>query len=155
MKPKVYELRSKFELGSLPKIADFIEKNITRLGCKDRQVIHDVLLAVDEASSNLIKHSKAKLKKDYFVIQLHCPTPTCIQTKIIDFTEPFSFEAHPILTPSLSVEEQLKHGWGIGLLKTITENATYCTFKTKNILTFFKYFNPQGDPHEHSRTKSK
>lgn len=131
------EFRSKFDTEWLSQIADFVEETAKNIGCADRSVIADLKLAVDEACTNIMTHGKSSQKRDHFTIQIE-KIGEFVDVQIIDHGEPYAFKEIVLPDPNLSVEEKLKQGFGVGLIKAVTEDHSYQTFADKNILRFRK-----------------
>lgn len=131
------EFRSKFDTELLSQIADFVEETAKNLGCANRSVIADLKLAIDEACTNIMIHGKPSQKRDYFTIQIE-RIGEFVDVQIIDHGNPYAFEEIVLPDPHLPVEEKLKKGFGVGLIKAVTEDHSYQTFSDKNILRFRK-----------------
>ena len=154
------EFQAKLDTRWLSKIADFIEENAKSMGCNEPQTLFDLKLAVDEASTNIMRYGKNR--KNTFTIRIEKQGPKTIQVEIIDHGKPYDFDHVTLPAPHLSIDEKLKHGFGIGLIKAVTENASYTAYPDKNILAFTKTLtktegtlSPKGDLNGNSRKKDK
>ncbi len=133
------EFKAKLDMCWLSKIADFIEETAKAMGCKDSNIIYDLKLAVDEASTNIMTHGKKSQRKDYFMIHM-TKVGKEIEVEITDFGKSYPFDQVKLPLENLPLEEKLKNGFGIGLIKSVTEKAEYKSFPDKNVLRFYKYF---------------
>ncbi|MBI2079730.1 ATP-binding protein [Candidatus Micrarchaeota archaeon] len=126
------QFKAKLDTEWLSKIADFIEETANAMGCQNPDVIYDLKLAIDEASTNIMTHGKESQKKDHFIIQMNRQMNKegrKIEVEIIDFGNSFPFDK--IIS---------KDGFGIHFIKRVTEKAEYKSFPDKNVLRFHKYF---------------
>lgn len=133
------EFKVKLEKKWLSKIAEFVEKTAQHMGCNNREIIEDLKLAVDEASSNIMTHGKAHHRKDYFIIRV-LKKGQEFTIEIVDYGKPYAFEELSEPTDHLPWEERLQRGFGLKLLRKITENAEYETYADRNVLRFYKHF---------------
>lgn len=131
------EFKSKLDIQWLSQIADFVEQTAKKFGCADRSVIADLKLAVDEACTNIMTHGKGSQKKDYFTVRIE-RDKSHMNVEIIDHGKPYAFEKIVLPDPNLPVEEKLKRGFGVGLIKAVTEGSKYQAYPDKNILYFRK-----------------
>ncbi|MEK7790897.1 MAG: ATP-binding protein [Deltaproteobacteria bacterium] len=131
------EFKSKLDTEWLSQIADFVEETAKKLGCADRSVVADLKLAVDEACTNIMTHGKGSQKKDYLTVRIE-KAGNYLDVEIIDHGKPYAFEKIALPDPNLPVEEKLKAGFGVGLIKAVTENPTYRAFSDRNVLYFRK-----------------
>lgn len=134
------ELKVKLDKKWLHKIADFIEQSAKAMGCHNSSVIEDIKLAVDEVSANIMTYGKATHKKDYFIIRLF-KKDSEIGIEIIDYAKPFAFDVLSS-TPinHLPWEERLRKGFGLGIVRSVTEDLEYETYPDRNIIRFYKHF---------------
>jgi serine/threonine-protein kinase RsbW len=131
------EFQSKLDTEWLSQIADFVEETAKKFGCRDRAIVADLKLAVDEACTNIMTHGKNSQKKDYLTVRME-KIGGYLNVEIIDHGKPYAFEKIALPDPNLPVEEKLKVGFGVGLIKAVTENPKYQTFSDKNVLCFRK-----------------
>ncbi len=131
------EFQSKLDTQWLSQIADFVEEAAKKFGCSDRAIVADLKLAVDEACTNIMTHGKKSQKKDYFTVRME-KIEGYLNVEIIDHGKPYAFEKIALPDPNLPVEEKLKRGFGVGLIKAVTEDPKYRTFSDRNVLYFRK-----------------
>jgi len=137
------QFKSNLDTQWLSKIADFIEETAHALGVQDPNVIYDLKLAVDEACTNIMTHGKKSQKKDHLLIQMGRQMnkqDRIIEVAITDFGNAFPFQKMTLPLKDLSIEEKLKNGFGVGLIKSVMEKTEYKSFPDKNILRLYKYF---------------
>ncbi len=124
------------ELNSLAEIRRFVEETATALGM-DPAVIPDVVLAVDEAVSNIIAYGyqgqggtveiEVSQEEDALVIRIR------------DEAAPFDPTSVPPPDMILSLEQRTPGGLGIHLIRQIMDEMTHCvTPQGGNELTLVK-----------------
>ncbi|MBN2012442.1 ATP-binding protein [candidate division KSB1 bacterium] len=122
------------DLKSLTEISEFIRSNMTGMGiCHDK--IAEVQIAVDEAFTNIIQHSRPIYNnRNAGSIEITClKSRENFQIKIKNYGEPFdpiSAEINPDLTTDLI--ERKVGGLGIHFIKNLLDDLKY------------EYFEPGG-----------
>lgn len=134
----IYKTYSKTE--NLENIRDFVFKNSIKFGFNSYKA-EELVLAVDEACTNLIKHAYKYNLTDNITIELKCCEYKFI-VKIIDNSQPF--DPREVTDPDLEQyrKEYRKGGLGIFIMKSLVDNIDYTTSqngKIKNILTLTKH----------------
>ncbi len=132
-----YKLEVKSELKSLSVISDFLSESIKKYGIT-KMSVPDVLLAVDEACTNVIKHSYKKEEDGVIILQCYVSEDKFI-VKIKDWGKPF--EITSIQKPDLKADYRKRKigGLGVYLMNEIMDEIEYSFNKKKgNILTMKK-----------------
>lgn len=111
------------ELENLGVVRDFIAQQAANLGA-DQDALYDVILAVDEAVTNIIVHGyrgragtikiAMQRKGDALVVRLG------------DLAAPFDPHSVPPPDLSLSLEERPIGGMGIYMMKKLVDRVIYC-----------------------------
>mgnify|MGYP000905311068 CR=1 FL=1 len=128
------------DFAELIKIRDFISDKANNFGFSDDQ-INKIVMAVDEACTNLIKHSNKFDKAKNICIQVETDNKLFI-VNILDDGIPFN----PINYPSPDINDYLQKpksgGLGIFIIKRVMDNISYIPSNKKtphNILRLTKY----------------
>ena len=96
-------------------------------------MINDLLLAIDEACTNIMTHGKKTQNRDYLTVEIE-RVGNSISIIITDFGSPFPFETLKPVSPNAPLEEKLKHGFGIGFIKLLTDEQHYRSLGERNEL---------------------
>lgn len=134
----IYKTYSKTE--NLENIRNFVFKNSIQFGF-DNYKAEEIVLAVDEACTNLIKHGYKYKFTENITIDIKCKDSQFI-VNIIDNSQPF--DPREIIDPDLEKyrNEYRKGGLGIFIMKSLVDNIDYKSTqngKIKNILTLTKH----------------
>jgi serine/threonine-protein kinase RsbW len=117
------KVRSKTE--NLSKIRDFIYRNAASAGFSDES-IEDIILAVDEACTNIIKHAYNLDPEGEILVKLMYNSNKLI-VEITDFG--ISFEPEKVPDPDLQkyYQQHKVGGLGMYLMKTLMDEVKYIT----------------------------
>ncbi len=117
------ELRVKSRTENLSKIREFIQSYASSAGFKQED-IDNMMLACDEACTNIIKHAYKSFPDGEIVIKLKCEDKKLIIT-IIDYGKAF----HPESIPEPDIQEYYRQhrvgGLGMFLMKTLMDDVKY------------------------------
>jgi|APTNR8051073442_1049403.scaffolds.fasta_scaffold04382_6 serine/threonine-protein kinase RsbW len=124
---------------NLESIRDFVFENSTNFGFNNYKA-EELVLAVDEACTNLIKHAYKYNPEDFIIIELNSSDNNFI-VKIIDQSP--SFDPRFVQDPDMIEyrDEYRKGGLGIFIMKSLVDSIDYQIInngKIKNILTLTK-----------------
>jgi anti-sigma regulatory factor (Ser/Thr protein kinase) len=126
---------AKFEY--LDEIREFVGE-IARAGGFGSKDVYNILLAVDEAASNIIEHAYEGVKNG--VLEISCSVKDGAMTIImVDYGE--SFDPSAIPPPDLKAElsERKIGGLGIFLMRKLMDEVHYESRRDKsNVLTMIK-----------------
>ena len=113
------------DIRSLQKIRQAIEAQAVTLGIS-RNRIYRVLLAVEEATSNVIRHAydgKGKSKPLYIDVEM---SRHAVKILIRDVGKTFNFERHPSnRIVRLALQKRSRGGYGVHLIKSIMDKYEY------------------------------
>lgn len=128
MKTKKLSVKSKTENLSI--IRDFIKSTTTEAGVAS-DVVENIILAVDEACTNIIKHAY-KSSPDGEIIIKTKSTLSCFVVSITDYGK--SFEPDTIPEPDLQKYYRQKRVGGLGmyLMKTLMDDVKYVSIPGKH-----------------------
>ncbi len=124
-----FELKTTSSLDDLSKISDFILGSTKESGLDQGEIFH-LVMAVDEACSNIIKYSNSD------EIDIKCEVEDeQVVVKIAD--EGLAFNPLEAPAPDLNapLEEREVGGLGIYFIKTLMNEVKYERYGEKNILT--------------------
>ena len=123
------ELTVKSQTENLSEIRDFVSENALQAGIPS-STIDNIILAVDEACTNIIKHAYKLSPKGEIIIRIDYDEEKFTIT-IIDYGK--SFEPDRIPRPDLQ-KYYLEHrvgGLGMYLMKSLMDNVEYITVPGK------------------------
>jgi serine/threonine-protein kinase RsbW len=140
---KEQELKVKSRTENLSKIREFIQGFAFSIGFK-QSAIDNIMLAVDEACTNIIKHAYKSFPDGEIIIKLSCEEKKLIIT-IIDYG--VSFQPEQIPEPNIQ-EYYRQHrvgGLGMYLMKTLMDDVKYISIPGKyNQVLLSKSINSSG-----------
>jgi serine/threonine-protein kinase RsbW len=122
-KNSVGELRVKSKTENLSEIRDFVSTNAEKAGIEP-STIDNIILAVDEACTNIIKHAYKLSPQGEIIIKIDYDDEKFIIT-IIDYGK--SFEPESIPQPDLRkyYREHRVGGLGMYLMKSLMDDVKY------------------------------
>jgi|SRR5690554_1190378 len=127
MKEKELQVKSRTE--NLSKIREFIQDYASSVGF-DQEAIDNMMLAVDEACTNIIKHAYKSYPDGEIVIKISYKEKK-LTINIIDFGKAF----HPESIPEPNIQEYYKQhrvgGLGMYLMKTLMDEVKYISIPGK------------------------
>jgi len=124
------------ELKNLVEIRRFAQEAATAFGV-DADVIPDVILAVDEAASNIIAHGYCG-QEGLLEIQVWRDEDALV-IRLRDEAAPFDPTSIPPPDPTLSLEQRIPGGWGIHLIRQVMDEMSHrVTPQGGNELTLVK-----------------
>jgi len=123
------ELIVKSKTENLSAIRDFISSNASTAGIK-KEMIENIMLAVDEACTNIIKHAYKSFSDGEIKIQLKYNSKK-ITILIIDFGKSFDPEIVPDPDLRKYYNEGKIGGLGMYLMKTLMDEVEYISVPGK------------------------
>lgn len=124
-KGKKYNLKLPLETSNLEIVRDFVSRIAQNTGFSEED-IHRIELAVDEASTNVIKHAYRgdKDNKKFISIEVTIYKDR-LEIDVIDHGH--GFDPHKIKTPEMDeyLQEMKRGGLGIYLIKTLMDKVDY------------------------------
>ncbi|MBN2365216.1 MAG: ATP-binding protein [Calditrichaeota bacterium] len=141
-KNKKYQLKIPIETANLEIIRDFVARIAQNMGFSEEN-IHRIELAVDEASTNVIKHAyKGAGNKDKFIMVEVTVHKDRLEIDVIDTGT--GFDPEEIRTPEMDeyLKKMKRGGLGLYLIKTLMDKVEY-KFKPgiRNRVRMTKYKN--------------
>lgn len=123
------ELRVKSKTENLSEIRDFVSSNAQKAGI-ETSAIDNIILAVDEACTNIIKHAYKLSPQGELIIQINYDEKNFVIT-IIDYG--ISFEPDRISQPDLQkyYREHRVGGLGMYLMKSLMDDVKYTSVPGK------------------------
>jgi serine/threonine-protein kinase RsbW len=139
-KGKKFKLKLPIETANLEIVREFVARIAKNMEFSEEN-IHRIELAVDEASTNVIKHAyrQAKTNKEYLILEVTTYKDR-IEIDVIDTGQ--GFDPAKIQTPEMDVylKKMKRGGLGLYLIKTLMDKVEY-QIKTgvKNRVRMIKY----------------
>lgn len=127
MKTKTLKVKSKTE--NLSSIRDFVSSAASEVNIS-KDVIENIILAVDEACTNIIKHAYKYSPDGEIIIKIK-PSKNKFEIKILDYG--LTFEPDKIPEPDLQkyYRERRVGGLGIYLMRTLMDEVKFSTVPGK------------------------
>ena len=124
-----FELRAKSSLDNLSNISDFVLGSVRESGLDQREIFH-LMMAVDEACTNIIKYGcsdeidiKCEVEDEQVIVEIR------------DVGLAFNPLEAPALDLDVPIEEREVGGLGIYLIRTLMDDVKYERREEKNVLT--------------------
>jgi serine/threonine-protein kinase RsbW len=126
----------------LPKVREFAER-YGRKRSFSREHINCLRITVDEICSNIVLYAYRGTDRGDIRIEFTHQDDTVV-TSIVDTGVAFDYSS--VKTPDLEryVEERLKGGLGLHLVKTLNDDIVYERVGNRNVLTIVKTLRPQS-----------
>lgn len=136
----IARFKTKSKTENLEIIRNFVYENSTKFGFNSYKA-EELVLAVDEACTNLIKHAYKYNDENTIIVELKSDSNNFI-VNIIDYSP--SFDPRNVSNPDLVKyrEECKKGGLGIFIMKSLVDNIDYQVSgngSITNILTLTKH----------------
>ena len=123
------ELKVKSRTENLASIRDFISSNAVKAGLSEDQ-IDNIMLAVDEACTNIIKHAYNSFPDGELSIKLEYDKKK-FTVAIIDFGKTFNPDTVPKPDLQKYYKERKVGGLGMYLMKTLMDEVKYISVPGK------------------------
>jgi len=123
------EIKVKSRTENLSHIRDFISTNARKAGI-NRETVENIMLAVDEACTNIIKHAYRSLPDGEIIIKIEYNEDK-FTVVIIDYGK--SFDPGSVPKPDLRkyYNERRVGGLGMYLMKTLMDDVKYTSIPGK------------------------
>lgn len=127
----------------IPVIKIFVEKKLAELKIPD-PVRQDVVLATDEAATNIVLHAYKEENPEGIIIVSLCVRNGNLEVELLDQGGTFD----PGKVPKPDINENLKGrrqgGFGVHLMKSLMDKIVYRTRKSINVTKLIKSLEGQG-----------
>ncbi len=129
IKQNTFNISVKSSTEELSAIRNFIRDSITPAGVP-QDAVDKIILAVDEASTNIVKHSYHYAKDREIKVNLALEQGYCVVT-ILDYGD--SFDPNEIPKPDMKqyLEEKRVGGLGLYLMRTLMDEVQYTSYEGK------------------------
>jgi len=117
------ELRVKSKTENLSEIRDFVSSNARAAGILEATV-ENIILAVDEACTNIIKHAYKLSPEGEIIIKINYDNEKFTVT-IIDYGKSFEPDRVPLPDLQKYYREHRVGGLGMYLMKSLMDNVEY------------------------------
>ena len=128
-KNKTSELRIKSKTENLSVIRDFVSENALTAGIPV-STVENIMLAVDEACTNIIKHAYKSCPEGEIIINIEYNKEKFTIT-IIDYGKSFEPERVPLPDLQKYYREHKVGGLGIYLMKSLMDDVKYTSVPGK------------------------
>jgi serine/threonine-protein kinase RsbW len=122
-KNRTGELRVKSKTENLSEIRDFVSGNARAAGILEATV-ENIILAVDEACTNIIKHAYKLSPEGEIIIKINYDNEKFTVT-IIDYGKSFEPDRVPLPDLQKYYREHRVGGLGMYLMKSLMDNVVY------------------------------
>ena len=109
---------------SVAKACDFITKNLTENNAVSKDTLDDIILAADEATTNLVLHAYKMDKNKKFRIVVHI-MDNKVQISLFDSGPIFSPENVPDPDLSTNIDERQIGGLGMFIMEKFLDKVQY------------------------------
>ena len=124
-KSKRFQIKLPIETVNLEIIRDFVAHIAQNMGFSEEN-IHRIELAVDEASTNVIKHAYKKTNGNQKFISVQVTTyPDRLQIDVIDSGKGFNPRKIKMPPMDIYLKEMKRGGLGLYLIKTLMDKVEY------------------------------
>lgn len=123
---------------SLKEVRKFFSSIARRLPIH-HDLFDQMVLAVDEAATNIIKHSLGLNDKQLFTIEIELEENS-ISIRLMDNGQPFDPQKIPVPDIEESIHKKKRGGLGIYLMRQIMDSVNYYQKDSSNVTELIKYF---------------
>jgi len=124
------------ELETLATFRDFIDEFCLLSGVAD-DACHDLKLAVDEASTNIVTHGYAGMNPGSIMLALEFE-PHLVTVEITDFGHSFEPSEPEAPDPEATLDDPTRGGLGLYFIYQTMDEIRYGSGEDGNVLTFIK-----------------
>ena len=131
-------------LQSLGEFREFIKEHCAGIPGMTDEILYDVQLAVDEATTNIISHGYAGLDPGSIILDLDID-PDKIVVSLTDFGHSFEPSSAPLPDVSAPIEERELGGFGLFFIQQSMDDMKYQVTEDGNKMVLTKYLRkPDG-----------
>lgn len=118
-------------LADLPQLQQQLEDRLREAGFSD-DLVHDLLLVSEEIVANIIHHGYAGHPEGErpITVELEITPSRVVQLAFRDQATPFN----PLQVEDRDPDDERPGGWGLPMLKTLTDQITYAFEDSQNVL---------------------
>ena len=131
------ELTMGAELGNIPKVIDFVDRELDELGCSEKSKMQ-INIAIDELYSNIANYAYVEGNGEVTVVIGNDSKPCTVRISFQDEGKPFNPLESREPDTTLSARERKIGGLGIFMVKKNMDDVRYEYKDGKNILTIRK-----------------
>ena len=132
-----YQRNFKATTKSLKDVRDFFSRAAKPLPIS-KDLLDQLILAVDEAATNIIKHALKLKTNAEFNIEIEVKNRS-ILVRLIDHGEPFDPDLIPLPDIEESIHEKKRGGLGLYLMRQIMDDVKYFRKNGSNVTELIKY----------------
>jgi len=136
-KANTYQRNFKASTRSLKDIRDFVARAAKPLPIDD-DLLDQLILAVDEAATNIINHALKLMPNEEFFVEIEAQDNS-ILIRLIDHGKPFNPDGIPLPDIEDSIHKKKRGGLGIYLMRQIMDDVKYFRKNSSNVTELIKY----------------
>ena len=131
-------------LEALGDFREFLKEHCAAYPGVTDEILYDIQLAVDEASTNIITHGYAEMDPGSIILDLELD-PAQITISLTDFGHAFEPDNAPVPNVDAPIEERELGGFGLFFIQQSVDNMKYKTSEDGNTMTLIKHLaQPSG-----------
>jgi len=139
-----YNFKFHVAVESIPVLRDSVRSALEKHGLSGR-ILDDILLAVDEAGSNITIHAfkDRSPENETFECSIHIDSKEILEIEFTDKGHPFKIEDVKEPDPNENLSGNRKGGFGVYLIRSLMDNVEYEHKDGTNRLKLIKYLNKE------------
>lgn len=135
-------------LESLNDFRQFLKEHCRAVPGVTDEILYDIQLAVDEASTNIINHGYAGMDPGSIILDLEIE-PSKLTIALTDFGHTFEPGSAPLPDVDAPIGEREMGGFGLFFIQQSVDRMDYRATEDGNTMTLTKYLpNTMEDEHE-------
>ena len=125
-------------LESLNDFRQFLKEHCRAVPGVTDEILYDIQLAVDEASTNIITHGYAGMDPGSIIMDLEIE-PRKLTIALTDFGHTFEPSSAPLPDVDAPIEEREMGGFGLFFIQQSVDHMDYRATEDGNTMTLIKY----------------
>lgn len=125
-------------LEALSDFREFLKEHCAAYPGVTDEILYDIQLAVDEASTNIITHGYAGMNPGSIILDLELD-PAQITISLTDFGHAFEPDNAPVPDVDAPIEERELGGFGLFFIQQSVDDMKYKTSEDGNTMTLIKH----------------
>lgn len=129
------------ERSAIPAVHDFVSGTLRSHGVAS-QPSDDIILACDEAASNIVEHAftgdrRLVARRERFILALHCKKD-CVTATFFDSGQAFNPELIEPPDIKKNLRGEKKGGYGVFLIRKLVDKIVYSARRRLNVTRLIK-----------------
>ena len=125
-------------LEALNEFREFLKEHCAAYPEVTDEILYDIQLAVDEASTNIITHGYAEMDPGSIILDLELDADKII-ISLTDFGHAFEPDNAPVPDVDAPIEERELGGFGLFFIQQSVDDMKYKTSEDGNTMTLIKH----------------